>query len=196
MAPSLLPACFGLAHDLESSGRWSIPLQHRPCPTRNWRGCLSTRSARRCRSCGLDVEDNTVAKPGAEGLPGQAVPNERHGLGSLCPYSVRAITFRVGAVRVLIALGGNAMTGPDGRATPAAQTAAVELAMKGVAALVAQGVEVVLTHGNGPQVGNLLVKNELAAHVVPPVSLDWCDAQTQGTIGFLILNALEKHLAD
>lgn len=137
-----------------------------------------------------------MAKPGAQGLPGQAVPNERHGLGSLCPYSVRAITFRVGAVRVLIALGGNAMTGPDGSATPAAQTAAVELAMKRVADLVAQGVEVVLTHGNGPQVGNLLVKNELAAHVVPPVSLDWCDAQTQGTIGFLILNALEKHLAD
>ena len=44
----------------------------------------------------------------------------------------------------------------------------------------------VLTHGNGPQVGNLLVKNELAAHVVPPVPLDWCGAQTQGTLGFVI----------
>ena len=43
------------------------------------------------------------------------------------------------------------------------------------------GVEVVLTHGNGPQVGNLLVKNELAAAVVPPVPLDWCGAQTQAT---------------
>ena len=40
-------------------------------------------------------------------------------------------------------------------------------------------VEVVITHGNGPQVGNLLVKNELAAAVVPPVPLDWCGAQTQ-----------------
>lgn len=99
-------------------------------------------------------------------------------------------------MRVLIALGGNAMTGPDGSATPAAQLAAVDLAMKRVADLIAQGVEVVLTHGNGPQVGNLLVKNELAAHVVPPVTLDWCGAQTQGTIGFMILNALEKHLAD
>src|SRR4029453_5138204 len=85
---------------------------------------------------------------------------------------------------------------PTGSPPPAAQTAAVELAMKRVADLVAQGVEVVLTHGNGPQVGNLLVKNELAAHAVPPLTLDWCDAQTQGTIGFLILNALEKHLAD
>lgn len=99
-------------------------------------------------------------------------------------------------MRVLIALGGNAMTGPDGSATPAAQLAAVDLAMKRVADLVAHGVEVVLTHGNGPQVGNLLVKNELAAHVVPPVTLDWCDAQTQGTIGFMILNALEGHLAE
>ena len=99
-------------------------------------------------------------------------------------------------MRVLIALGGNAMTGPDGSATVEAQTAAVGLAMTRVAELVARGVEVVLTHGNGPQVGNLLVKNELAAHVVPPVPLDWCDAQTQGTIGLLILNALERSLSD
>jgi carbamate kinase len=61
---------------------------------------------------------------------------------------------------------------------------------------VAAGTDVVLTHGNGPQVGNLLVKNELAAHVVPPVPLDWCGAQTQGTIGFLILDSLDKALAD
>jgi carbamate kinase len=60
---------------------------------------------------------------------------------------------------------------------------------------VASGIEVVLTHGNGPQVGNLLVKNELAAEVVPPVPLDWCGAQTQGTIGFMIINALERSLA-
>src|SRR3978361_1192859 len=51
-----------------------------------------------------------------------------------------------------------------------------------IADVVAAGAEVVLTHGNGPQVGNLLVKNELAAHVVPPVPLDWCVAQTQATI--------------
>ena len=55
--------------------------------------------------------------------------------------------------------------------------------------------EVVVTHGNGPQVGDLLVKNEIAATVVPPVPLDWCGAQTQGTIGFTILDALEPALA-
>jgi carbamate kinase len=53
----------------------------------------------------------------------------------------------------------------------------------------------VLTHGNGPQVGNLLVKNELSAAVVPPVPLDWCGAQTQATLGFVLMNALEDALA-
>jgi carbamate kinase len=98
-------------------------------------------------------------------------------------------------VRTLIALGGNAMTGPGGSATAADQDTAVAAAMEHVADLVAAGVDVVLTHGNGPQVGNLLVKNELAAAVVPPVPLDWCGAQTQGTIGFLIMDALDRALA-
>jgi carbamate kinase len=97
-------------------------------------------------------------------------------------------------MRVLIALGGNAMTGPDGSATPDAQRRAIGAAMENVAGLVAAGHDVVLTHGNGPQVGNILVKNELAAQVVPPVPLDWCGAQTQGTIGFTILNTLEVAL--
>jgi len=98
-------------------------------------------------------------------------------------------------VRVLIALGGNAMTGPEGSARPEDQQKAVEGAMEHVADLVAQGADVVLTHGSAPQVGNLLVKNEMAAHVVPPVPLDWCGAQIQGTLGVLILNALERSLA-
>ena len=98
-------------------------------------------------------------------------------------------------MRVLLALGGNAMTAADGSATPDAQRAAIAAAMESVAGLIAAGHEVVITHGNGPQVGNLLVKNELAAAVVPPVSLDWCGAQTQATIGFTILNALERSLA-
>ena len=98
-------------------------------------------------------------------------------------------------LRVVVALGGNAMTGPDGNATASAQRAAIAGAMEHVADLVARGDEVVITHGNGPQVGNLLVKNELAAHVVPPVPLDWCGAQTQGTIGFTILDTLEAALA-
>jgi carbamate kinase len=99
-------------------------------------------------------------------------------------------------MRVLVALGGNAMTGPDGDNAPGAQREAISRAMVHVAELIGAGHEVVLTHGNGPQVGNLLVKNELAAHVVPPVPLDWCGAQTQGTIGYTILNSLEATLRE
>lgn len=98
-------------------------------------------------------------------------------------------------MRALLALGGNAMTGPDGRARPEDQIAAAETAMEAVADLVAAGVDVVVTHGNGPQVGNLLVKNELAAAVVPPVPLDWCGAQTQATLGFVLMDALDAALA-
>jgi carbamate kinase len=97
--------------------------------------------------------------------------------------------------RAVIALGGNAMTGPDGSATPGAQRAALALAAAAVAEVVASGVEVVLTHGNGPQVGNLLVKNEMAAAVVPPVPLDWCVAQTQATVGFVLADELDATLA-
>lgn len=96
--------------------------------------------------------------------------------------------------RVVIALGGNAMTGPDGSATPAAQRAAIAAAAGHIADVVATGVAVVLTHGNGPQVGNLLVKNELAAHEVPPVPLDWNVAQTQATIGFTVADELDAAL--
>lgn len=99
-------------------------------------------------------------------------------------------------MRVLLALGGNAMTNADGRARPEDQIAAARVAMDAVADLLAHDVEVVVTHGNGPQVGNLLVKNELAAAVVPPVPLDWCGAQTQGTLGFVLVDALEAALAE
>ena len=92
-----------------------------------------------------------------------------------------------------MALGGNAIAGERG-ADPASQQQAVEGACGQIAELVAHGHEVVITHGNGPQVGNLLLKNDLARHVVPPVPLDWCVAQTQATLGFLIVTALERRV--
>ena len=94
-----------------------------------------------------------------------------------------------------MALGGNAMTSPQGEAGPGDQATAIAAAMDRIADLIAHGDDLVLTHGNGPQVGNLLVKNEMAAAVVPPVPLDWCVAQTQGSIGFLLLGALERSLS-
>jgi carbamate kinase len=97
-------------------------------------------------------------------------------------------------MRVLCALGGNALSSPDGRARPEDQLAAGARAAEQLADLIVAGHDVVVTHGNGPQVGNLLVKNELAAAVVPPVPLDWCVAQTQATIGVILSNALERAL--
>ena len=100
-------------------------------------------------------------------------------------------------MRVLLALGGNAMTAADGRARaggPDRRGAGGDGRRRRPAA--SRTVDVVLTHGNGPQVGNLLVKNELAAAVVPPVPLDWCGAQTQATLGFVLMNALDAALAE
>ncbi|WP_166133102.1 carbamate kinase [Nocardioides ochotonae] len=98
-------------------------------------------------------------------------------------------------MRVLLALGGNAMANADGRVRADDQIGAATLAAGSIATLVAAGVDVVVTHGNGPQVGNLLVKNEIAASVVPPVPLDWCGAQTQATLGFVLIDALDAALA-
>lgn len=109
---------------------------------------------------------------------------------STAPFGVASFTL----VRVLLALGGNAMTNAEGRARPEDQIGAAQMAMEAVADLLAQDVEVVITHGNGPQVGNLLVKNEIAAAVVPPVPLDWCGAQTQATLGFVLMSALDAAL--
>ena len=91
---------------------------------------------------------------------------------------------------VVAALGGNALLKRGEPLTARTQRANVRIAAQGLAAIVRAGHDLVITHGNGPQVGNLLVKNELAAHVVPPVPLDWCGAQTQGTLGFTILTPL------
>jgi carbamate kinase len=96
-------------------------------------------------------------------------------------------------MRLVVALGGNAIAGERG-ADPASQQEAVEGACVQIAELVEHGHDVVITHGNGPQVGNLLLKNDLARHVVPSVPLDWCVAQTQATLGFLIVTALEARL--
>jgi carbamate kinase len=98
--------------------------------------------------------------------------------------------------RVVIALGGNAIAPAGTAGTAREQTATIARAMGQVADLLrADGLELVITHGNGPQVGNLLLKNELARDVVPPVPLDWCVAQTQATIGFTIANTLGVALA-
>jgi len=57
------------------------------------------------------------------------------------------------------------------------------------------GGKMVVTHGNGPQVGDILLKNEFANEVVPPMPLDVCGAESQGMIGYMLQQALEAELA-
>ncbi len=100
------------------------------------------------------------------------------------------------AERTVVALGGNAISPAGTAGTASEQTRNIHATMAQVAELVADGHDqLVLTHGNGPQVGNVLIKNELARDVVPPVPLDWCVAQTQATIGFTIADTLGFELA-
>ena len=96
---------------------------------------------------------------------------------------------------VVVALGGNAIAPRGHGGTAAEQTDNLARAATVIADLVADGHRPVVTHGNGPQVGNLLTKNELAAEVVPAMPLDWCVAQTQATIGFTLVTQLEWELA-
>ena len=96
--------------------------------------------------------------------------------------------------RYVVALGGNALIPAGGTGTAEEQIATVRTAAAQLAPIAAAGAELLVTHGNGPQVGNLLVKNEMAREVVPPMPLDWCVAQTQATIGLAIQAALEWEL--
>ena len=97
--------------------------------------------------------------------------------------------------RLVVALGGHAIVPPGAAGTAAEQVATIGRAMAEVATLVAEGTDVVVTHGNGPQVGNLLTKNVLARRIVPAMPLHWCVAQTQATIGVAMLTALSAELA-
>ena len=96
--------------------------------------------------------------------------------------------------RVVVALGGNAIAPRDGDYSAEEQTANMALAAKSIVDLISDGYEPVITHGNGPQVGNLLLKNELSASFVPAMPLDWCVAQTQATIGFTLVTEIESEL--
>jgi len=88
--------------------------------------------------------------------------------------------------RLVIAIGGNAILQDGQKGTSDEQRANLEVACQAISALIRPNVNVVLTHGNGPQVGNILVQNEAAKHEVPPQPLDVCGAQSQGSLGYLI----------
>ena len=98
--------------------------------------------------------------------------------------------------RVVVALGGNAISPPGEGVTAEQEQETIGRAMTAIADLIVEGWHLVLTHGNGPQVGQLMVQNEVAAAFVPPMPLHFCVAQTQATIGYAICNTLEYELAE
>ncbi|KAF1299231.1 carbamate kinase [Enterococcus sp. JM4C] len=102
--------------------------------------------------------------------------------------------------RVVIALGGNAILRPKQEATVEIQLKNLETSAEQIAKIEKLNYEVVLTHGNGPQVGNILRQNEVAKDVVPPAPLEVCNAESQGFIGYMmeqtIKNALRKNDSD
>ncbi len=95
---------------------------------------------------------------------------------------------------VVIAFGGNAITTEHQKGTFAEQLANIEHSCRDVVELAQAGYKIVITHGNGPQVGNILLKNELTKHLLPPMPLDVCVANTQGSLGFAIAQTLQNLL--
>lgn len=95
---------------------------------------------------------------------------------------------------IVVAFGGNAILKSKERGTVEEQRANVQEACEKVADLVEAGYQVVVTHGNGPQVGAVLLQNELAKDSVPAMPLDICGAATQGQIGYMIQQALGNTL--
>ncbi len=96
----------------------------------------------------------------------------------------------------VIALGGNAILRPGQSGTLAEQVTNIRTACRQIAEIVGLGYRVVLTHGNGPQVGHLLLQNEAAREQVPPMPLDVLGAQTQGQLGYLLQRELQKALRE
>lgn len=96
--------------------------------------------------------------------------------------------------RILVALGGNALIRPGQRGAIAEQMANLDRALTGIVPLIQRGCRVVITHGNGPQVGHILIRVEAARHQAYDLPLDVCVAQSQGEIGYLIQQSLENLL--
>ena len=88
--------------------------------------------------------------------------------------------------RVAIALGGNALLRRGEEDTPEVMRRNARLAAERIAEIAAAGWEVIVTHGNGPQVGRILLQNEAAREWAHPMPLDVCGAESQGQIGYLL----------
>lgn len=96
--------------------------------------------------------------------------------------------------KIVIALGGNALQEGNGPATAESQLAIVEKTSGYVADIVEAGYTVVMAHGNGPQVGRIVLQNEHSGDITPAMPFDVCGAMSQGMIGYHIQQALSKVL--
>ncbi len=90
----------------------------------------------------------------------------------------------------VVAIGGNSLIKDKDHQTVPDQFEAARETCAHVASMIEQGWNVVITHGNGPQVGFILLRSELASHVLHTVPLDSCGADTQGAIGYMIQQCL------
>jgi len=97
-------------------------------------------------------------------------------------------------VRIVVALGGNALSPGRGTGSAEEMRFALVATARSLVELVVAGVQVVVTHGNGPQVGRILLQQEAAAPGVPPMPMDVCGAESQGQIGYLLVQALDAEL--
>jgi carbamate kinase len=98
-------------------------------------------------------------------------------------------------MRIVVALGGNALLRRGERGTVEEMRAQIAVASKSIGGLAARGANLIVTHGNGPQVGRLLLQNIAAQHDVPPMPLDVLGAETQAQVGALLQQALGPFLA-
>ena len=96
--------------------------------------------------------------------------------------------------KIVIALGGNALQEAGKPATAQAQLEVVERTSVYIADILEKGYRIVLAHGNGPQVGRLVIQNEYAEPVTPAMPFDVCGAMSQGMIGYHIQQGLSKVL--
>ena len=92
--------------------------------------------------------------------------------------------------KIVVALGGNALQSGNGPATAEAQLEVVKKTCEHIAEISGRGYEVAVVHGNGPQVGRILLASETAKDVTPAMPFDVCGAMSQGYIGYHLQQAL------
>ena len=90
----------------------------------------------------------------------------------------------------ILAIGGNSLIKDEKSVSLSSQYEAVKETARYIAGLTAEGLRLVITHGNGPQVGFIYRRGEIARHELPLIPLDICGADTQGAIGYMIQKAL------